>query len=290
MMLMTMRPQKDQFTDPLVYKYTAAGSFDKRNKALMFGFTQYDAILVGAAGGYGGQATSSSYIATYTAFRAGGGGGGMLRLQDSLAKLALSEPITVGAVGAAGANSTNDGQAGNGGNGGTTTFKGQSAYGGGGGKGAKWKTGPAYHKDKSIYPTNDGGAGGGNTAGLGAGGVGGTGGYYYHAVDTGTTSTSVSTSPTAGTYVAGGTAPVIGGGKGGGGGPGDNTGVAGDAPRAGADGANGSAYDTPGGGVITSHGGAGGGADLFELTGVHEYYGSNISGKNPGGAVVIKIS
>lgn len=293
MMLMTMRPTKDQFNEPLIYKFDTPGAviFDKRNRAMMFGFETYEALLVGAAGGYSGYGQSDSYIGTYTAYQGGGGGGGSLRLMGTLKSLSAVESLSIGAVGSAGANATNNGQAGNGGTGGSTTFKGHSAYGGAGGKGPKWNTGPAVHKDKYLSPKGEGGAGGGNSAGLGSGGVGGVGGYYYYAVDTGTYTRTVSTSPTVGTFVAGGVSPVVGGGKGGGGGPGDNNGIPGDVPRAGATGNNATDYYSGGGAISGSAGGAGGGADLFAITGVHEYYGhGNTAGKNPSGAIAIKIS
>lgn len=288
MMKMAMRPDKSQY-GPTLIKYTATGQFVDRNRALMFGYRNYEMFLVGAAGGYSGQASGATYQGTFTTYAAAPGGGGCLHLAGKIIDLSTVENVTVGLAGANGSSTSTVGvKAGDGVVGGNTSFKGHSAYGGLGGVGDRWNKGPSGHPD-SYNSKGYGGHGGGNSAGLGAGGVRGSGGWYYHSADTGSTSTTVSVVPTAGTFVVGGTAPVVGGGKGGGGGTGDNTAVPGDVPRAGATGAS-SAHSAAGGPINVSVGGSGGGADLFDFTGIVEYYGNNIAGKNRDGVAVLILS
>lgn len=291
MMLMRMKLDKSQVQS--LYEYKAAGAFNfvNRDLALMAGYTTYQALLVGASGGQSGQATGSGYWSGSIIRKNAPGGGGSLKLQESIKNLTVNEAITVGAAGGDGTSTSNNTVATAGATGGTSTFHGHSAYGGEGGQSNDFSTSSGF---ESAY-SGGGGDGGGNSANLGTGGVGSSGGYHQNDPG-GSPDFSSSSLPTTGTYVAGGTAPVVGGAKGGGGGAGDNEAASGDAGRAGATGANtdfaaaGGATTAGTGGDLGSHGGAGGGADLFPLTGVHEYYGNKITGKNSQGAVVIKLS
>jgi hypothetical protein len=287
MMLMQMKLDKSQVPSKYEYKASGAFSFTARDMSIMAGFTTYEALLVGASGGFAGNAIGSGTVfAGLNSYGAGPGGGGSLRLQEALKNLAAIENIVVGAVGADGASTSNNAPSGSGIVGGNTTFHGQAAYGGAPGTGDDW-TGTATTGGNSG---SDAGDGGGNSAGLGAGGVGGDGGWIYWD-PSGSPDGRSTTAATAGTYVAGGVAPIIGGGKGGGGGPGlmnDPPGGGGQA-RVGASGAS-TALVATGGPIASNKGGGGGGADLFPLTGVHETYGNKGAGRNGQGALVIKLS
>lgn len=271
MMLMQMRLQKNQVAS--LYQYKTAGSFAffERSLAIMAGYKTFDAIVVGAAGGWG--------VSTHTRACGGGpGGGGTIRLQGSLLSIPENTPVVVGAVGADGfgpnyADST-------GMTGGTSSLSTFEAYGGVGGGYGRWAP-------TSFSYSGDGGNGGGNSAGLGSAGVGGSGagedflggGHSHNA-----------TSSTAGAYAAGGSGLVVAGGKGGGGGCGKFDGdVVDTSARVGSTGNNTVLADT-GGAAVSDKGGAGGGANLNPVTGVDEYYGTKIAGKHGQGAVVIKLS
>lgn len=293
MMLMAMKLDKSQVnagSDQYAFKAAGSYSFKDRDLAIMAGYTTYEAFMVGAASGFGGNATGKSGTSTAGVVLYGGGsaGGGSLHLQDDLKNLNPSEAIVVGAAGTDGANKTDNTTAGSGTAGGNTTFHGHSAYGGGTPVGARTvSTGSS-----SGYTIGgDGGNGGGNSANLGTGGAGGLP-HWASWSSSGSPDSGQGTNASTGYFSAGGTVPVIGGGVGGGGGHGDMTGVSTGftpAPSSGATGNN-TAYACTGAASVSSKGGGGGGADLFPITGVHEYYGTRQTGRFSSGAFVLKLS
>lgn len=293
MMLMAMKLDKSQVnagSDQYAFKAAGSYSFKDRDLAIMAGYMSYEAFMVGAASGFGGNAVGKSGTSAdgITLYGGGSAGGGSLHLQDKLIGLSPSEPIVVGAAGTDGANNTSNGTAGTGTAGGNTTFHGYSAYGGGVPSGAR----TVAQSSTNGYTTGGvGGAGGGNSAGLGSGGVGGDSNWASWS-SAGTPDGGAGTNATTGTFVTGGTAPVVGGGKGGGGGRGDLTGIFTGAtynPSSGSTGNN-PDYACTGGASASSKGGGGGGADLFPITGVHEYYGTRQTARVASGAFVLKLS
>jgi len=291
-----MRPPKTQFksififNDPLV-----AQVFWDRRYSMMAGYTDYDVFIVGAAGGRSGDAWGE--VSSDRAYASGAGGGGSLRLKGKLSALALDVSIIgVGAEGAAGATSaSNEAPAGHGQAGGSSVFQNgviYEAHGGGGALGADFN----ITTSSDFTAAGEGGDGGGNSAGLGAGGVGG------RATKSDPDGDVAGTAPSIGTWAVGGVAPVVGGGHGGGGGPGKVK-VAGRGliapPYAGSDGTSGApTWCTGFGGAPgTNGGGDGGGAGIGDfLPGVPleaaDIYGSGQSAapNNPGGVVCIKVS
>lgn len=150
MMLMAMRVDKSQMSP--IYRYTSpvTTAFTDRDKAIMFGYTSYQALLVGGAGGRSGTATGSP-----NRYGSGGGGGSSKLISGSLSSLAASEPITVGSMGTFGADGSTSGAGGRGGN---TTFRGFTAWGGYGGYSANTpdvanKGGEGANPDGSKGPT-----------------------------------------------------------------------------------------------------------------------------------------
>lgn len=110
------------------------------------GVKTIDFLIVGGGGGGGGASQS------------GGGGGGSFYETQSVAVTAGTEiEATVGAGGAGGTNVGVIGAAG--GNGGATTFKGETAYGGGGGSGTGQSQGDTVNR--AVSP---GGSGGGDVS------------------------------------------------------------------------------------------------------------------------------
>jgi len=283
---MMMRVQPTQVKKD--YTFPRGSSVLDVSRARLAGLTTYEAILVGACGGKSGQA----YSANSDIFmgRAGGGGGGTLHLLGDLEDLPLQVPISVGEVGDWGANGSGPNAfAPDGHDGGDTSFNTvHKANGGSGGKGGNF-TGTSANG--ATEESGVGGAGGTNSAGLGAGGAGGsTGGYNYSPVGG---FPFDSTSPTTGTYVAGGVSPVVGGGRGGGGGrpkisAGQATGLAATGGSVG----NSPSLSATAQGVDGNHGGYGGGANIASIFDtVDEYYGAGgISGRHAYGVVVVKIS
>lgn len=290
-MKIMMRPDKSQ--QVTVLKYTTPGYYEYRKMLhLLTGFTTYEALLVGGAGGQSGQALGNASSRQY---QCGGGGGGVLRLSGPIADLPSISALVVGGPGANGADSlSNEAKAGNGEDGGDTLFNAHMAYGGGGAIGGQYAISGSGGTLSRQYPTNsEGGDGGGNSAALGTGGAGGRAARLEQ--EPGTAEVINSTAPTMGTYVVGGVAPVIGGGVGGGGGPGDcleviNVGQSTGQARAGGAGNHPDLSSAAGNSGSTS-GGSGGGANVQTITGVAEEYGtSKPSGGNPNGVLYIEFS
>lgn len=277
-MKMAMRLDKSQMQGQTLKKFTDDGTFN-RDLFVMAGFTTFEAFLVGAAGGGSGNVGKAQVSMQYSC---GGGGGGTLHLLGKLTDIPSKTAIVVGK---AGANGSNEGIPGpsdttpvDGKDGGTTSFDTHQAFGGKGANGGRWGS------DSYLVENSVGGDGGGNSAGLGAGGVGGKA--------SSSSSSNNSTAPTVGTFVAGGTYPVVGGGKGGGGGPGEAwfqfSKMA--SPKAGAAGSDGSVWMNNGQPAGNHAGGTGGGAYLEPLLGVVERYGSDPVDGSSDGVVVVKIS
>lgn len=294
-----MRPQKTQYksiilyTDPNVTTY----SWDRR-PLMSAGFTDFDIILVGAAGGRAGTAWGQG--SGDRAYSSGGGGGGSLRLKGKLKD--LPNDVTtfwVGAVGFNGADSTsNEAPAGGGQNGTHTGMQNgltYEAYGGTGAIGADFN----ITTSEDFSRVGEGGDGGGNSAALGSGGLGG------RALKTDPQGNVAGTAPSAGVYTVSASGFIVGGGKGGGGGPGKVK-IASSIkapPYSGSDGHTGAPTWTtgPGGAPGTNDGGHGGGYNIADFQpGVApenaDVYGSwvgtgGVSGdSSPDGVVCIKVS
>lgn len=173
----------------LVLTYNADATLDVKSY-MDQGYTRFDVICIGAAGGPGGGVNqpynSANFVYGYSniSYGGAGGGGGSQRIKGYLGALPDSVPIVVGAGGATGGVYTTDGPSGiaagtpppgitDGGDGGASSFNGTSCRASGG-KGGK--------KVNSLEPpnapftnlTNNGGAGG--TGGTTVAGGGGTGG------------------------------------------------------------------------------------------------------------------
>lgn len=179
-MLIRTRLQKSQY--PNIVRWIGVGqaiSFN-RDIALMFGYTSFQALLVGGGGGSSGATNVSPYR-----YQSGGGGGSSKLVSGLLTSLS---PITTGVVGSGGTNFfASQNPSGAGGRGGNTTFGPWTAYGGYGGKSAHTSSvanhggeganpdgspGPAGGAEGASYPV----AGSWNaTTGEGSGGGGGAG-------------------------------------------------------------------------------------------------------------------
>lgn len=280
-MRMMMRPNYKQFNGRQMLKATVPGSstLDMRlpKQAQGAELMQYQAFLVGAAGGKSAQALGYSGTVGPYLGRAGGGGGGSLMLQGVVADLMDDVPYTVGAAGTQPANAGNNANAPDGTAGGDSTFYDGTfiAHGGKGGIGGDFSgTSSSGSGSGSI-----GGAGGTNSAGLGAGGVGGDGGFMSWGPG-GSPDGGGQTSPTAGTYVGVGGAlthpmpKAIAGGRGGGGGRPDLPSWSPSSPSAGGTG-NSGGFPVPGSAASGADGGYGGGGSYEQVNFlVQEYYGS----------------
>lgn len=242
------------------------------------GYRYFDAIMVGGSGGYGGRSYKNSGLYSYGA---GPGGGGCLRIRGKLTDLTSDATlIGAGSVGANGSDQTTPTAGGTGGTGGTSNFYAWQAFGGKGGGGGDTSYSASLG---DSYTISDGGDGGDNSLGLGSPGVGSEGGLDSTAPN--------HTAATSGVY-------AVSGGNGGGGGGGGESGKADSAssasPYAGAAGKTGNVY-TPDNitgiaGLVTSNkGGAGGGANISDVTGgPNEYYGGYAAGSEPKGVVYVK--
>lgn len=297
-----MRLDKTQVRSNLT-KLTTAGTAVtdtfKPHVLVAAGYTDFDIVMVGAVGGKSGIARSKGGTSgTYRLYACGGGGGGSLRLTGKLKDLDPVIPMSVGVPGANGADGTLDGRSGDGAAGGDAVFGPHIAYGGKGGTGGDFTstvyTPPSVNVDKvdvTVRPA--GGNGGGNTSNLG---VVGTGGKIrmYEIPSSGVPVETAQVSSIQGTWVAGGVAPVVGGGAGGGGGYGQcyaNGNVEGTSQ----DGAQGGyvAMLTEGGVRSTTDGGSGGGANVKAVSGIlpNDCYGGGPATYNkPEGVIAIKLS
>lgn len=273
-----MRLDKSQV--PSSYRYTANTTFN-RDLAIMAGYRTFDAMVVGAAGGYSGQASGTvpGFTGTVTLFKNPGGGGGSMRKQDLLTALEPMTPVSVGVVGTNGANvgvTSGVTPAGPGGKGGTSSLGATvSATGGDGGTGGYLRSNGAY------------GAGRGGNGGIGIGAVAGVGGSGRQPGQ------GAATAGTAGTWVSSG-----GGGTGGGGGGGGaGAKVGGEFTSLNAVGGSGAqggdnSYRSPISNVAmpVNDGQGGAGANVAPFTGGSaEHFGTPIYG-NPAGVVLLKIA
>lgn len=267
-MKMMMRIQKAQL--PSLYKWTVARDGTVFNKELheIAGYRNFQAYMVGAAGGKSGQANGSS--TANIAYASGGGGGGLLHIAGAMQDLVANQHVFVGSKGADGKNSANTVKAGDGSAGGDSSFGVWWAQGGRGGVGGKI----SQVGGGASYTASKGGAGGTNSEAVGSAGAGGN------------------PSPTQGNYGSSGNSSG-GGGGGGGGGRVKISGAVQVAASAGAAGLSGSAaYTAPGGAVASYKGGGGGGANvgLVLPAGSPEYYGSIATGHDPDGVVILTLT
>ena len=291
-MQIMMRLQRVQVQELYVFK--DSGTFTRPDLAMMAGYRSFRALLVGGSGGYSGRAqskTNSSNARRYM-YGGGGGGGGSLELWGNLSDLASSEAVTVGEAGANGANGGDNATAPDGSPGTSSAFLGHEAYGGDGGNGGKWDT--DFTSSPGQYDVDEvsaGGDGGGNSAGLGSGGVRGTSGIWQTLF----TPFPTPSDPGDGTWEVGGAYPVVGGGVGGGGGYGrvsnDESYTYHDSSD-GADGAVGE-YDAVGGLKFTNFGGGGGGLNPESWNDEDLRYGTHGSSSDTTdvakGIVIIKL-
>lgn len=258
MMLMAMRLQKAQVSPIIRFTTPGAASF-QRAAAIMAGYTSYQALVIGAAGGRSG--VSGPWTDQYgTQYRYGGGGGGgsSKLISGLLSDLAASTAIAVGALGTFGGNGNPGGAGGRGGN---STFGAlATGYGGFGAPSEPSSSGPVGWGGSGANPDGSAGPAGGHE------------GWAY----------AVAGSWNAGTLE----------GSGGGGGYGDGTEDQGQGGAAGA----GSGYSAPGESYqgspnVNAYGGGGGGCNAAPLTGgAAEYYGTGWNTGHGNGAVIIKLS
>lgn len=273
-----MRPQKGHLT-PVIKVVNGNAVFD-RTKYMHAGYTTYDCILVGGAGGYGGR---SYYNGNNYAYGAGGGGGGLLRIQGDLRDLP-TDWLTLegGYAGTKGADQGNKVTGNTGTTGGTSSFGFDwRAFGGKGGGGGRVDFTSGIGGSANL---SDGGDGGGNSLGLGTIGIGSTGGADAAAPN--------HTAATAGSAAA--ISTTVGGGGGGGetGKVETNNLVMYAATFAAKNGNVNATEGTtgPGGATSSNKGGCGGGGNIALVTGgATEYYGSYALGSDPNGVAYLKL-
>jgi hypothetical protein len=257
------------------------------------GYTNYDVMCIGGAGGDGGGADAQIFITeleTFRIFGGAGGGGGLHRVQGLLSALPASCEVYVGSVGNDGYTVDNEEFVDEvlstpGTDGGRSSFNGTTCQASGGKGGME-----SYPTDNTRY--GKGGDGGlGNTIVAGGGGDGGVGGY----------SAFVGAAPTFVHGEDGGWDGSIGGGGGGGGGGyiwGTGSGVASKGGR-GSYTVNTNLVYGPGGDTSNyTHGpytekiipGEGGGATVIPITTQRLVYGSRIARAIRNGVVVIRLT
>jgi hypothetical protein len=292
--------------DPLVLTLVNGVPFLKADYVDL-GYTKFDVLCIGAAGGRGGNAapplgTGGSYIAAYGG---GGAGGGMQIVSGLLSSLPSSCAVVVGAAGADGTDDLTPGSLAavtNGGDGGLSSFNGTLCRGSGG-KGGQCPTTLTDGSLVSAYG-GEGGKGNKSTPGSNTGPttylpIGGGGGQQSPYIDPTTAADGRLN------WTAGGDPEGVGYGGGGGGG-GVKKFVSG-VPTVifnGGPGGAGPASDIetryrgtpgvptgpglgigPGGG-----GGAGGGTRVTPFTHILRTYGSKEPNSTPNGAVVIRLT
>lgn len=185
-----MRPQKTQL--PSTYQWDGPTLTSWKNGIhLAAGYRNFEALVVGAAGGRSGKSSGkTNNNKTMLAAASGGGGGGAHKVSGNLLDLPELVTVIVGAAGAAGSdhNTASTGRAGDGQDGGTTAFgTAATASGGQGGQGGY--TRPGGRAERALGGDGGVGAAGGDpgvfndvdgTATTFAGGFssgGGAGGY-----------------------------------------------------------------------------------------------------------------
>lgn len=157
---------------PLLLTFNANATFDTQ-KYIDDGYTHFDVICIGGAGGMGGGIDTGGAGTQIRSYGGAGGGGGFHRARGLLAALPATCPVVVGAGGALGAEHVSD-PAGttNGGNGGASSFNTNTcrASGGEGGK-------RVQSNSVTVTTQAHGGAGGaGNRVTVGGGAAGGVAG------------------------------------------------------------------------------------------------------------------
>lgn len=248
-----------------------AGNFDK-SPYVAQGYTHFDVICIGAAGGGGG---SMKYVGVPSRCAEGGagGGGGVHRVQGLLSALPTLTPVVVGAAGAEASDTSSASPGGllAGGDGGYSSFNGTLCRASGG------KGGLPVTSGTQTDPGGIGGAGGiGNSATAGGGAAAGLDGTWDG---------------------------VIGSGGGGGdGGAGNFIGlvtlIAAEVGGDGADGPSDTSMRSPGGavgaqfttGVPGIVPGRGGGARATVLNGLATSFGCADPGAIAAGLVIVRLS
>lgn len=158
--------------DPLVLKYTANQNFDTLSY-IVFGYTHFEVICIGAGGGRGGGIDTANIGTLIRNYGGAGGGGGFHRVRGLLSALPNVCPVVVGVGGSLGTEHASDpALTTNGTNGTASTFNDTTcrASGGEGGKRAQTNS-------TTVTTLAHGGDGGvGNRTLAGGGGAGGTAG------------------------------------------------------------------------------------------------------------------
>lgn len=159
--------------DPVTLTYlTGSDEFDP-SEYIDMGYTNFDVICIGGAGGMGGGIDTQNTGTLVRSYGGAGGGGGLHRVQGLLSDLPASCPIVVGAGGTLGTEHTFDpAQTTDGGDGGYSSFN-DTTCRASGGKGGK----RVQSNSTSTSTEADGGDGGiGNRLIAGGGSLGGTAG------------------------------------------------------------------------------------------------------------------
>lgn len=159
--------------EPVVVRFDANGTFDTAAYRAL-GYTHFDVICIGGAGGMGGGIDTANTGTLVRSYGGAGGGGGFHRVRGLLSALPVSCAVAVGAGGALGTeHASNPALTTDGGDGGASTFNGTTCRASGG------KGGKRVQANSTTVTTQahggDGGAGNRTIAGGGAaGGVAGT--------------------------------------------------------------------------------------------------------------------
>jgi hypothetical protein len=160
---------------PLILTYDANVAFDTL-AIIELGYTHFEVICIGGAGGHGGGIDTDNTGTTVRSYGGAGGGGGFHRIRGLLSALPDSCPVVVGTGGSAGAtqsgNPPNLGTVSDGGDGGASTFNTNTCRASGG-KGGK----RVQANSVTVSSQANGGEGGiGNRTVAGGGAAGGTAG------------------------------------------------------------------------------------------------------------------
>lgn len=281
-----MRPQKTQLPD------LVSTSVDDRKLNcplyLLAGYRNFDAIIVGAAGGYGARVSFSYGGDSQIGYPGGPGGGGSIRVQGAIENIdPLNQTLHPGDAGAD-RSAVSNGSGPDGYDGGSSSFAGVTANGGKGGQGGRViKFSKPEGQDPVVWFVASGGDGGTNSKALGSNGQGGEGEEWNDDPNwsASTPGTSASTSADGFTYT---------GGRGGGGGVGRliRDGVQRCNWHSGSAGADGSAFEGAGA-VGTDKGGPGGGADISVITESEDpqpYGSKNPTAISANGAVSVRLT
>lgn len=158
--------------DPIVLKFNANSTFDTQ-KYIDLGYTHFDVICIGGAGGMGGGIDTNNTGTQVRNWGGAGGGGGFHRVRGLLSALPVSCLVVVGAGGIKGNDHASDpAQTTNGVDGGASTFNASTCRASGGKGGSR-----ARSNSLTVTTQANGGDGGiGNRTTAGGGGIGGTAG------------------------------------------------------------------------------------------------------------------